>query len=85
MQIRDRDFSVMQVQHDELVHVQTLQALERRWEQEREKDAMVRAFGTAPPAAQQHSEGQMWREGKRWLEERNVGRKGPAEGPTEGR
>jgi hypothetical protein len=34
IEIRDRDFSVVQVQHDELVHVQMLQALEKRREQE---------------------------------------------------
>ena len=36
IEIRDRDFSVVQVQHDELVHVQTLQALEKRREQEQQ-------------------------------------------------
>jgi ankyrin repeat protein/serine/threonine protein kinase len=37
VEIRDRNFSVMQVQHDELVHVRMLQALERRLEQEQEQ------------------------------------------------
>jgi hypothetical protein len=36
-EIRERDFSVMQVQSDELVHVQQLQALEQQLEEEQEE------------------------------------------------